>query len=204
MVNGLLVPELVPNVADELPSPDCGEGASPVPGPGPAPAPESQRPRPAGRRAEARTRAPAGRPVGHAPARGRASSTGPVRHPRAATSAVRRAARRSSRPGMPAAPDRPLRLTGRGRAVVIVVLALVVVGAFTAGRGSAAATPARPGPVGGPHDVHRVLVQPGDTLWHFAEQVAPRSDPRGVVERLRRLNHLRDWRLTEGQVLTLP
>jgi nucleoid-associated protein YgaU len=46
-----------------------------------------------------------------------------------------------------------------------------------------------------------VTVQPGDTLWSIAGQVAPGRDPRRVIEQLRRSNHLDTVSLTPGQTL---
>jgi LysM repeat protein len=44
-------------------------------------------------------------------------------------------------------------------------------------------------------------VQPGDTLWSIAGEVAPGRDPRRVVEQIRRSNHLDSVSLTPGQTL---
>jgi len=92
---------------------------------------------------------------------------------------------------------RPLRLTRRG--VLASAIGLAVVGGLlllvaSLSTGSSAARPAAvPGSV--------VTVQPGDTLWSIAGQVAPGHDPRRVVERLREVNHLSSVSLTPGQTL---
>jgi Tfp pilus assembly protein FimV len=93
----------------------------------------------------------------------------------------------------------PLRLTRRGQAVVLTLLALVACAASavlfaTASR--AAGEPATPAPT--------ITVQPGDTLWAIATAVRPGRDVRDAVGELRRLNHLTGNDLQPGQVLTLP
>ena len=94
-------------------------------------------------------------------------------------------------------PVRPVRLTRRG--VVVLAVAVALAGGLlllTAhlSAGSPAARPAIP-----PGTV--VTVQPGDTLWSIAGEVAPGRDPRRVVEQLRRSNHLDSVSLTPGQTL---
>jgi LysM repeat protein len=92
---------------------------------------------------------------------------------------------------------RPLRLTRRGVLASVIGLALaggllLLVAYLSAG--SPASRPAAvPGSV--------VTVQPGDTLWSIAGQVAPGHDPRRVVEQLREVNHLSSVSLTPGQTL---
>ncbi len=92
---------------------------------------------------------------------------------------------------------RPLRLTRRG--VVALALGVAAVGGLlllvahlSAGTPAAPALPA-PGAV--------VTVQPGDTLWSIAGQVAPGHDPRQVVERIRESNDLTSVSLFPGQTL---
>ena len=93
----------------------------------------------------------------------------------------------------------PVRLTRRGRVFLLLVLATLVLVAFSIGRTSADAgsgTPrvARP----------TTVVQPGETLWEIARRVAPGADPRATVERLTRLNHLGGGPIVAGQRLVLP
>lgn len=100
-----------------------------------------------------------------------------------------------------AAPERlqprPARLTRRG--VVVIALGVAVVGgllllvAHLSAGSSAAPAVSPPGAV--------VTVQPGDTLWSIASQVAPGRDPRGVVERIREANNLTSVSLIPGQTL---
>jgi LysM domain len=75
---------------------------------------------------------------------------------------------------------------------LIVATSLVVVPGLARGDG-----PDRPAP-----RVHYV-VQPGDTLWSIARQVAPGRDPRPVVDALVEANDLNGG-LQAGQELSVP
>lgn len=136
-------------------------------------------------------------PAGRRPPVLRSASVRPVgvARPRVVPVASRRAAS-----GPAAAPTVGLRLTRRGRLCLLLLTAVVVATAFSAGRASAAARGAQPTrpPAGS------VVVQRGDTLWSVARGVAPSNDPRVTVERLRRLNHLPTAELRPGQRLLLP
>jgi len=93
----------------------------------------------------------------------------------------------------------PLRLTRRGRAVVLALLVLLASLASavlftTASRAEE--------PVTGPPPT--VVVEPGDTLWDVAARVMPRRDGGEAVAELRRLNDLPDSVLQPGDVLILP
>jgi LysM repeat protein len=92
-----------------------------------------------------------------------------------------------------------LRLTRRGRLVVITVLAALLCLAFLAGRSgtSIAATDA-------PRTYASTTVQPGETLWSVAKRVAPGHDPRATVEQILELNHLTGGTVLVGQQLLLP
>ena len=98
-----------------------------------------------------------------------------------------------------APPARPsggtLRLTRRGRLVVVMVTLLLAFAGFGLGRASAshAAGPPR-----------TTVVQAGETLWQIAERVAPHRDPRVLVEQLRAANHLGTGTVLPGQQLVLP
>lgn len=150
---------------------------------------------------------PASRPVARtpAPAPGR---PGPVRHARAArpvgcpssrTPAARHGRERP--PSVPlVAPVRSTHLTARGRLAAVLMLALLLLAAFSLGRtvaegSTAAAAPPR---------LEEVVVQPGDTLWAVAQRIAPGQDPRPVVDQIRRLNQLPSAQLQAGQQLLLP
>ncbi|NNH52568.1 LysM peptidoglycan-binding domain-containing protein [Promicromonospora citrea] len=58
---------------------------------------------------------------------------------------------------------------------------------------------------GEPLEVRVHAVQPGETLWGYAEQVAkPGEDVRDAVARLQELNELRTASVRVGQLLLLP
>jgi nucleoid-associated protein YgaU len=49
------------------------------------------------------------------------------------------------------------------------------------------------------------VVRSGDTIWGIARREAgPREDPRPLVDRLIRVNHIRDALISPGQRLVLP
>lgn len=94
----------------------------------------------------------------------------------------------------------PVRLTRRGRAVVVLLSVVLLLTAFSLGRVASQASPTaettRP--------LVPVVVQPGDTLWSVAQRLAPENDPRQVVDQIRRINDLRGSTLQVGQQLLLP
>ncbi len=98
----------------------------------------------------------------------------------------------------------PLRLTTRGRVVLLAATILALFAVVVAFGGfTAEATGAVPGPGAGPVAAV-VVVQPGESLWSIAQQVAPGSDPRETVSRIRDLNGLADAIVTPGQSLVVP
>lgn len=107
--------------------------------------------------------------------------------PRTAPSPVGPARRR-------ALPDRATRV--RRRRLSVLVLAVALVGAVAIGVQSVArlttvGTNAEPQPVDVrpvPVARHEYVVQPGDTLWSIAAEIAPDADPRPVVDALRAAN----------------
>jgi nucleoid-associated protein YgaU len=121
-----------------------------------------------------------------------------------ASSPIRPARRRSAPAGEPAptgepAPP-PLRLTRRGRIVVVLALALLTLAVLSAGRQalSAATGNDRPATV-------QVTVRPGDTLWSIADRITPRGqDVRITVAQIRALNGLHDGTVRAGSRLRLP
>ena len=129
--------------------------------------------------------------ISRAPSRSRATSrparavpaVGPAQSPRASSPA-------------PAA----LRVTRRGRFVVVVVVSLLVFAAFTAfGAGSAVT-----GERGAPVQTRTVEVGPGDTLWGIASETAPPGEVRETVLRIEQLNSLPGPALVVGQELAVP
>lgn len=94
-----------------------------------------------------------------------------------------------------------VRLTRRGRLVVIGLLVGFLLAAFSLGRaGSSQAA----GTVSQATPVVSTTVHSGETLWAVAQRVAPDVDPREVVAQLRRLNHLTTSSLEVGQQLVVP
>lgn len=94
-----------------------------------------------------------------------------------------------------AAVSAPVRLTKRGRAVVVlVVMGLLLVGGFLLGQSTSQAS-TRP---------HKVTVEAGETLWSVASRVDPNADPRVVVAKIQALNHLATPGVVVGQQLLVP
>lgn len=114
---------------------------------------------------------------------------------RAATPSVRPPAPRPAAPARPA----PIRLTRRGRIVVVLFLAAVlVVAGWFAGRAVAdAATTGSPA-------APSVVARPGDTLWSIAVRARPDADPRVTVGRIIDANGLATPVVQPGQRLILP
>lgn len=103
----------------------------------------------------------------------------------------------------PARPTTRLRLTARGRGVLLAIasipLAIGIAVAALSG-GSAIASGSDTAAVG----VETVTVMPGDTLWSIATGVAPEVDPRDVIGEISRMNLLRGGELQIGQTLAIP
>ena len=127
-----------------------------------------------------------------------------------APAAARRPARVRPAPARPArvrpAPAQPaqvhpvsVRLTARGRAVatgLLVVLALAVLLLTTSVSG--AGTSSTPVPV------RHVVVEPGQTLWQIAGDVAPDADRRDTVAAILELNALPGSNVQAGQQIAVP
>ncbi|WP_460797662.1 LysM peptidoglycan-binding domain-containing protein [Microbacterium sp. GXF0217] len=102
----------------------------------------------------------------------------------------------------PSAAVTRLRLTARGRRVLLALAALpLAVGlAFAVLSGGSA--------YAGGEEVtasfETVTVMPGDTLWSIAEEIAPGVDPREVVDGLQKLNLLEGGTLMIGDELAIP
>jgi LysM repeat protein len=93
----------------------------------------------------------------------------------------------------------PVRLTRRGRLVVLAVLVLLAVATVST---VAVASSASPAGRDRPHAT--MVVGAGDTLWSVATEVDPQGDPRATIAELRRLNGLTGSTLEAGQELILP
>ncbi|HET6949419.1 MAG TPA: LysM domain-containing protein [Acidimicrobiales bacterium] len=129
-------------------------------------------------------------------------------------------ARDHERPGAPRAgarplvavpdrlPDRATRVRRRRLALLIVMVALAVA-VMAVGRATAALVDigggARPEPItadpAAPVAGGVYVVQPGDTMWSIATQVAPDDDPRAVVDALRDANGGSDLQVGEHLVI---
>lgn len=109
--------------------------------------------------------------------------------------AVRRPAPRPAAPARPA----PIRLTRRGRIVVVLFLvaALLVAGWFVSRAVADAATTGSP-------PTRSVVARPGDTLWSIAVRARPDADPRVTVGRIIDVNGLATPVVQPGQRLILP
>ena len=94
-----------------------------------------------------------------------------------------------------------LRITRRGRAVLTALIALPLAAGAVLGIGAVAATA-----TGTPASTSfaYVTVQPGESLWQLAEQVAPDADPREVVADISDLNGLPSGVIQPGQRLAIP
>lgn len=107
---------------------------------------------------------------------------------------------RGAQPTAPSTPRRA-RLTPRGRfvvGVVVMVAALALVGLLAS----------RPTGVAGgrpePAARQTIVVQPGQTLWSIAKDLAPGRDARETVYEIRQINGLDSAVVRSGQILVLP
>jgi nucleoid-associated protein YgaU len=94
----------------------------------------------------------------------------------------------------------PIRLTRRGRLVLLLVAIMLMLFGFSIGKSVSFASTV-PAPATG---TQTVVVQPGETLWAIATQIAPKTDPRVTVQRIIALNGLRNADVLAGQQLALP
>ncbi|MFM9919759.1 LysM peptidoglycan-binding domain-containing protein [Lacisediminihabitans sp. H27-G8] len=95
-----------------------------------------------------------------------------------------------------------LRITRRGYALLtILVAAPLVIAAFgLALNGGGASAGVDASSVTFAH----VTVQPGESLWQLAGEIAPSSDPRDVVSDIVQLNQLGSTEVQPGQSLAVP
>lgn len=95
-----------------------------------------------------------------------------------------------------------LRLTGRGRRVLTVAISLpLVVAAFWLAMNGGGASATLEGSDTG---FEYVTVEPGESLWRLAEQIAPQADPRDVIADVMQLNQLDSADVFAGQELAIP
>lgn len=97
-----------------------------------------------------------------------------------------------------------LRLTTRGRRVVATLAALPAVVALGIGILSSGGALASGDAGSAAGTFKTVTVHPGDSLWTIAQDVAPDSDPRDVIDDIVRLNALPSSVVDAGQSLAIP
>ncbi|WP_344886783.1 LysM peptidoglycan-binding domain-containing protein [Nonomuraea antimicrobica] len=96
-----------------------------------------------------------------------------------------------------------MRLTRRGRVVLVVGVALLSLGGFWLGT-RAAGHAAVQVVVAGHTGLQWVEVHKGDTLWKIADALAEGDDTGAVVEEIKRLNGLPDSLIRPGARLYVP
>lgn len=95
-----------------------------------------------------------------------------------------------------------LRITARGRAVLAVLVALPLAAlAIFLGFGSGGAVATQDGATA---TFEYVTVEPGQSLWDIAADVAPAADPREFAAQVVALNQLASSDLQPGQELAIP
>lgn len=93
-----------------------------------------------------------------------------------------------------------LRMTARGRAVLLTLVATpLVLVALVVGINAGAAS----GSTSGGH-LQKVTVVGGETLWSLALQVAPKDDPRDVIANIMSVNQLASATIEPGEQLLIP
>jgi Tfp pilus assembly protein FimV len=98
-------------------------------------------------------------------------------------------------------PTSPIRLTRRGRLIIVgAVMALMVLAGLVLGHGSSQAA----GRDSQRATSRTLTVKPGDTLWSVAARIAPHSDPRLVVADIESRNHLVSGQVRAGEQLRVP
>jgi LysM repeat protein len=93
-----------------------------------------------------------------------------------------------------------IRLTRRGRLALLVAVVLCMLVGFLLGDVLSSTA----GSMSPPAASHSIVVQPGQTLWGIATQVAPHADPRATVQQIIVLNHLPSTGLEVGETLAVP
>ena len=97
-----------------------------------------------------------------------------------------------------------LRLTRRGRIVLVGFLVFAAGLIWLAAAGGAAATRSGVPPSVYEKDLSKVVVRPGDTLWSIAARAEPDADPRLVVQQISDINALPSAEIAVGQRLWVP
>ena len=79
---------------------------------------------------------------------------------------------------------------------MFLLLAVIASGRFSADAGTSLVDQGRATGV--------VVVQPGESLWQIASEIAPGVDPRETVSAIRSLNGLGDTTVVAGQSIVVP
>lgn len=93
----------------------------------------------------------------------------------------------------------PLRLTRRGRAVVLGFF--ILMSCLASAILLSTASQAEDGPSGA---APSVVVQPHDTLWSIATRTSPGRDPYAAIADIQKINDLDGYVVHPGQTLELP
>lgn len=96
-------------------------------------------------------------------------------------------------------PRHKLRLTRRGRVVVLFLLTALILLAFALGRFAGS-----PADASTPAAQRTVVVEPGQSLWAIAKAADPHADTRQVAHAIADLNGLDGATVVAGQELLLP
>jgi hypothetical protein len=102
------------------------------------------------------------------------------------------------------APRARLRLTRRGRLVLVLLASAPLLAAALWFGVSAGAASASDHASTGPAAVQHVTVAQGESLWQIAERVAPGDDPRDVIDAIVDMNGLQSTVVTPGESLAIP
>lgn len=97
-------------------------------------------------------------------------------------------------------PAATVRLTRRGRLVLLVLFAVLGFVALTVLGGHSAAT----GEAGVPVETRTVVVGEGDTLWGIASEIAEPGEVREMIHYIQKLNALPGAGLQRGQEIAVP
>ncbi len=97
-----------------------------------------------------------------------------------------------------------LRLTRRGRIVLVGFLVFAGGLIWLAAAGGAAATGSGVSPSVYEKHMSQVVVQPGDSLWSIAARAAPEADPRLVIQQITDINALPSAEIAAGQRIWVP
>lgn len=93
-----------------------------------------------------------------------------------------------------------VRLTRRGRIVLLAVFVGIVFCTLTVFGGQSAATDR----AGAPVETRTVVVDEGDTLWAIASEIADPGEVREMIYHIQKLNALSSASLERGQELAVP